>query len=248
MPVKKPVRKRGALFRWAIAGSIIAHLLLLAALVYIPYRIYYSNAPEEKTASRATPTGGGAPAHTTPVPAGAIGPELRTPEEQMDLEFQDRVREAIEDARKTPAANRVADLKATGDQLTAISSDESVDEIAAKFKQMNKTPDRATQPADKPVDGPFDFDTAQIHDVARSGDAQSGYKYQATLLDAAGRTHAVEMSADEGEPIYETMQMVKQNPFMEKIYRQIMLPMLDQMVAEESKQAVDAPPAAAPAQ
>ena len=65
------------------------------------------------------------------------------------------------------------------------------------------------------------------------------------LLDAEGRTLEVEVSEQEGKPIYETMQRIKANPLLEQVYRQIVMPLLDQLMAGV-KQAQAAKPGAGP--
>jgi len=237
MPTSANKRPRNSRFRWAVAASALAHCGLLAAAIYVPYRIYNpppQSEPASDVAPAADPVAAGG-VNSTPVPAGVFGGSetLRTPEEELDRNFHKRLQESIETANKTPEGERKADLKASGETLAAISSEESIDEIADKFQQLNATPDRATEPAQKPVAGAFDFGTAQIHDVTRTGSKATGYQYQATLLDAAGRTHQTPMPAADGATMYDTMQMVKQNPLMEKVYRQIMMPMLDQMIQEK---------------
>ena len=60
----------------------------------------------------------------------------------------------------------------------------------------------------------------------------------------------IEVSEQEGEPIYETMQRIKANPLLEQVYRQIVMPLLDQLMAAvrqaEARQGGASGPAAAP--
>ncbi len=235
MQSKRPVSRKSR-FRLAIIASVIAHFVLLAALLYIPYRIFYppaagSPADAGKRASNKSYVARNVEKNTPP-PA-AVGPgRFESPEEAFDRNFEDRLSESIESARQRPEDEQRADLKASGETLAAISSEESIDEIAGKFKELNQTEDRAVTPAAEPVAGAFDYDTAQIHDVQRSGSA-GAYKYNATLLDAKGRTLAIPLENAEGESLYETMQMVKQNPLMEKVYRQILMSTLDKMIEKQ---------------
>ena len=43
----------------------------------------------------------------------------------------------------------------------------------------------------------------------------------------------VPLSEAEGEPIYSLMEKIKAHPFLERIYRQIAMPLLDQMVTAQ---------------
>ena len=72
-----------------------------------------------------------------------------------------------------------------------------------------------------------------------------GFRYVTVLLDAQGRTVETEVSQQEGEPVYELMQRIKANPLLEQVYRQIVMPLLDQLVAA-AKQAKTAPAAPKP--
>jgi hypothetical protein len=106
-----------------------------------------------------------------------------------------------------------------------------VDQIAASLKGWLGTSERATRPADEPVAGDFDFSTAQLHDVRRddSGDA---IRYTAILLDAAGRTTESELTPAEGESVYRVMQLMKDNPLLERVYRGVVLSLLDKLMGE----------------
>jgi hypothetical protein len=53
-------------------------------------------------------------------------------------------------------------------KLERLASEESVDEIAEKFHDWTSITSRAARPAADPVEGEFDFNTAQIHDVRRA--------------------------------------------------------------------------------
>jgi hypothetical protein len=102
--------------------------------------------------------------------------------------------------------------------------------MALKFRQWLGTGKRAEQPSDKPVEGEFDFGTAQLHDVRREQTPEAGYAYFAILVDAAGRRYESSMDPLEGESTYKTMQLVKANPLLEKVYRGIVMGVLDDLI------------------
>ena len=49
------------------------------------------------------------------------------------------------------------------------------------------------------------------------------------LLDAAGRTRETELTAAEGEQLYKTWELIKANPLLEKVYRGIVMQLLDKL-------------------
>jgi hypothetical protein len=120
---------------------------------------------------------------------------------------------------------RLSELEKQAARLEKIASEQSVDEIAVKVRDWMHTPERAGHPA-AAVDGEFDFDTAQIHEVLRTG-ASDRYTYHAVLVDAHGRTFKVEMTAAEGQRAYATLQSLKSFPLADKVYRQIAMPLID---------------------
>ena len=87
----------------------------------------------------------------------------------------------------------------------------------------------AQHPSEESVDGPFDFNTAQIYDVHRNATADGQWEYVSVLLDANGRTLEVTMDAADGESVYRTMQTLNANPLAAQLYRQITMPLLDKL-------------------
>ncbi len=122
-------------------------------------------------------------------------------------------------------------LEELSDRLAGVSTKESVDQIAASLKGWLGTGERATRPADEPVAGEFDFSTAQLHDVRRD-DSGGAIRYTAILLDAAGRTTESELTPAEGESVYRVMQLMKDNPLLERVYRGVVLSLLDKLMGE----------------
>jgi hypothetical protein len=54
-------------------------------------------------------------------------------------------------------------------------------------------------------------------------------------LDAQGRTVEVEMGQSDGERMYVTMERIKANPLLERVYRQIVMPVIDQLLTAAKK-------------
>jgi len=114
--------------------------------------------------------------------------------------------------------------------LERISSAESLDEMADRFHGWLGLSPRAAQPDATATGGAFDLDTAQVHDITRHVDEHGTVTFRLVLLDAQGRTTALELSEEEGRTVYKLMQRLKANPLLEKLYRRIAMPLLDRLV------------------
>jgi hypothetical protein len=144
--------------------------------------------------------------------------------------LEERLRQAIEDAEAKSAEENLERLKTLTGQLNEVSTEESVADITAQLGKLLGASPRASEPAKEPVAGEFEIDTAQLHDVRREELADGTFKYTAILIDAAGRTQETELSAAEGESAYRTFELIKQNPLLERVYRGIVMSLLDKML------------------
>ncbi len=141
-----------------------------------------------------------------------------------------RVDQSIADARKLDAPEQLERLRGLTDELNEVSTPESLDQLTDQLQTFLGTKRRATQPAEKPVEGPFDTNTAQVHDVRRLERDDGTYRYVIVLLDSAGRQMETELTDAEGEQLYKTFELIKQNPLLEKVYRQVVMSLLDKML------------------
>lgn len=139
-----------------------------------------------------------------------------------------RVLQAIaEEAIQSPD-DQFARLEALTGKLNQTASEESVDELKAKFQKWLATEDRATAPVEG-AKGDFDFDTAQLHDVERVENPAGGFTYTSILIDSAGRQMPAPLSPEEGENLYRVMQLIKGNPLLERVYRGIVMSLIDRL-------------------
>ena len=60
------------------------------------------------------------------------------------------------------------------------------------------------------------------------------------LVDASGRTYEIEMTEEEGEQAYRTMETLSKYPLANKVYRQIAMPLIDQALAKRKTPSPDA--------
>jgi len=144
------------------------------------------------------------------------------------------VMQAIAAAEARTEDENLKRLESLSDSLTATSSAESIDQLTTSLRRWLGTEERATRPADEPVAGEFDLQTAQLHDVVRD-DSSGEIRYTAVLLDAAGRTMESPLTEAEGESVYRVMQLMKDNPLLERVYRGVVLSFLDKLLRQQSQ-------------
>ena len=143
---------------------------------------------------------------------------------------RDRIQESVDQARQRSDEENLDHLERMGKRLDEVSSQQSIDRMAGVLQRMLGTKPRADQPVEEPIGGVFDFDTAQFHDVRREATTNGGWRYVCTLIDAEGGVFEVDMNAEDGQRVYETMQRIRQNPLLEQVYRKIAMPLFDQML------------------
>ena len=216
---RKPYR------RAALIVSLAFHVLLIVALAFW----YVNRQPQESE----TPI-----AQREPVATSASDERTQTPQRERSPDVTsnqvnntlDRMQQEFE---SKPEEEQLTALEEKASELEKLASEESVDEISEKFHKWSNTSKRASAPAEEPVDGEFDFDTAQLHDVTKRDLEDGSVKYLTVLVDAHGRTMDVEMTAEEGETAYRTMQTLKRFPLANQVYRQIAMPLIDQAIASQ---------------
>lgn len=111
-----------------------------------------------------------------------------------------------------------------------VSSTQAVDDINARLGQVLQIEQRADRPAEGPVAGEFDFATAQLHDVHKRTDEEGRVTYWAVLVDSAGRQFESPMADSEGETAFRTMNLIKTNPLLERVYRGVVMSMMDKVL------------------
>lgn len=153
------------------------------------------------------------------------------PGDVTDQMLRKRLDEVIEESESTSDEENLDRLAELTDRLTRVSSEGSIDAMASAVGALMGTAKRAEQPAEEPVAGAFDFGTSQFHDIKRYPKEGGGWCYVAVLLDAEGRVKEVEMEEEEAEVAYLTLERIKNNPLLSKVYRQMAMPLFDQLLA-----------------
>ena len=103
--------------------------------------------------------------------------------------------------------------------------------MAGSLQQLDRDETAGSAAGGAAGRGEFDHDTAELHDVQP---AAAGSRWLAlprcALLDAEGRTLEVDVDPAAGEQLYVTLEKIKANPLLEQVYRQIAMPLFDQLL------------------
>ncbi len=206
--------------RWGVIASVVFHaVVLVLLLIYRPWRS--GDSAEDKT-----PAASGTSAITA---KGPPPPETERLVRSVD-QVEPRLNDVIEETRQRTDQENVDELTRQIQRLDSISSQESVQQLAARFQQWLGTKPRAQRPAETPIDGEFDVSTAQLYEVQRHGNPDGSWTYTCVLLDAEGRTVETNLDAQQGQRTYELMQTLEDSPLAQQVYRQIALPLLDKLL------------------
>ncbi|MEZ5944537.1 MAG: hypothetical protein R3C18_24375 [Planctomycetaceae bacterium] len=138
-----------------------------------------------------------------------------------------------QEAESQTPEEMVADLKKLGSQLESVASPESVDQTTSVLQatlgvKPAAVPDESADPAE------FDPDSAQLFDVSRAENDAGEFVYTAILVDRNGVQSELELTAEEGEQLYKTFQLMKQFPLLEKVYRNVAAGLIDQILEQDS--------------
>lgn len=143
------------------------------------------------------------------------------------------IRRQMEQAQQRGDQDNFDRLKQLSADLRRNSTTKTVDEMAEFFGGV--VGNRATEPDLKKTDQEFDVSTAQMHDIRKTNDEQGTVRYILVMVDAQGVAREVEIDSENGQRLYKTMQLIKSNPLLEKVYRKILMSILDQVLKDPSQ-------------
>ena len=214
--------------RLAIVVSILFHIALLTLLFcwYLPRSTTTQVKPNSVAAAKSVgPQSADAPQTRVRPPA----PAPYIPPEQIEASIQSQ----IEQVKRLSDDAKLTELEKNLRRLESITTEASVQEITTTIaNSLGLEP--GPEPSEQQSSQPFDHDTAQLHDVLRNRSDSGSWEYEFVMVDAAGRTQTVPMTAAEGEPVYEAFDKMKQYPMAAGIYRQLVMPMIQKLI-EASK-------------
>ena len=165
------------------------------------------------------------PADVLPSAGDAPGPSI--------AEYVERQIEQVQ--RETEAADTDDSLKRLqqlSGQLQQASNAESLKQLSGQLNRWLGNSSRASAPPTEKPEGPFDYGTAQLHDVLRSETDAGPFEYRSVLIDSAGRTLEVPISEEEGARLYRIWELIKKNPLLETVYRQVVMGLLDSLTKD----------------
>ncbi len=225
LPADNSPRSGWTFTRIAIAGSVLVN----AGIILWLGLWWFSAHSENKTTPEPPVEGTVAPPEPEVVPLPGEK-AADTVNRVLDQQFQQAQRVSDQENMKT--------LQTQSEKLSKVSSEESIDQLTPHFHQWLKTEKRETKPkkgtpmiTERTITADnFDINTAQFYDVKRHKTKAGKIQYRAILLDAQGRTLGIDMPTEDGKKIYQLMQQMKSNPLMDKIYRQIVMPLLDKQL------------------
>jgi len=237
---------------WGLTASVLLHATLLAVMVFGTVRSWLDERPLRAIEASATYARRGDQDNRTSATV------VIHEDDPAPANFQQQFAASLAATEQLSEAQRIESLDSATSRLDRISSEASLDDVANRLQSWLGLAPRAAQPAavsvptknetpenvaavDASVDpsrpaateSKFDFETAQLHDVKRVVEPDRRPQYFCVLLDASGQTIEVPLEESEGEPIYSLMEKIKAHPLLEKIYRQLAMPLLDQMVKAE---------------
>jgi hypothetical protein len=131
--------------------------------------------------------------------------------------------------QRTPDEN-LNQLSELGEKLQTSSSSQGVEEVSGTLNRLLGSKSRATEPIANAPAGDFDYSSGQLHDVRKIENPDGSVAYMAIMLDAAGRTTELPLTGSEAEQAYRTMQLVKSNPLLERVYRSVVMGIIDKML------------------
>lgn len=140
------------------------------------------------------------------------------------------IKQQIAQAEARGDQENIERLKRLTEELNRSSSTKSVEEMSEYFGGIFGK--RASAPVETAQREEFDVSTAQVHEVRRESDGGSGFTYTLVMVDAEGVTREIDIDAENGERLYKTMKLIKSNPLLERIYRGILMGILDQVLGE----------------
>ncbi|MFG0263319.1 MAG: PepSY domain-containing protein [Novipirellula sp. JB048] len=213
------------LARRAVVISVAVHVVAATALLcwYLPIRMESG------------------PAQTVPNPPALAGAAEPPPPDRpsaasraVSEQIQKSLDQQITRQQTQPPATMLDELEQNLSRLERGSSPASLEQMTNKITQsMGLDRDQySTKTAIPP--GMIDFDSAQIEDVSRRKDDRGEWEYEVILVDSQGRTSRTQVDASEGAVLYDTFEKIKRFPMAEGIYRQIVMPLMQKMIAGQA--------------
>lgn len=151
---------------------------------------------------------------------------------QQRSELLRDIREQMKLAQQRGDQDSFERLKQLSADLRRNSTKKTVDEMSEFFGGVFGQ--RASAPDPRRTNEEFDVSTAQMHDISKLSDELGEVRYVLIMVDAKGVAREVQIDNENGQRLYKTMELIKSNPLLEKVYRNILMGILDQVLKEQS--------------
>ena len=222
----KVAAKPASPYRRAIVLSVVAHVVLFIGLLFWYLPDVGKQEQPGKTVASSSPASSATRESPRPEPAD-IGDEVTSEEIEKSVESQ------VDRYSKVPDEKKLSELEKNLKRLDSIATEESVAEVTTTIATTLGLDTEQYAEKSKPVEGEFDLDTAQLKDVTRSQDKNGRWQYESVLVDSEGRERTVPMASAEGETVYQAFEQMKKFPLAQGIYRSVVMPMVQKMMAAQ---------------
>ena len=217
---KRPVVPLIRRYRRAVIASVIFHVGLLLALLYLYHPSHQSAAKSSRLAD--------AQRKLEVLPA-----ENRSSVPSQDAHAE-RIRTSInsqiEASSQLPTEQKLDELDDRLKRLSDSAESKDIEQITKTIADVMGLNRNQYQDRTPPAEGSFDANSVQLRDVKRTQDEAGKWLYQALMVDATGRIETVPLSEAEGQTAFESFEKLKQYPIADSIYRQLVMPMIQQVL------------------
>lgn len=221
---------QGSLRAVAIRASVVFHiaLILMLACWYLPS---LRTQPAIAKGDRSADVASSDTAKPTAIPTIPPAAEANVPDEEIKASLNSQIQAVGQqtDQRKLKELDigmerlqRVVKPESVGDLVESVGRSVGVDTTM----YADKAPVQGTQ---------FNPNTAQLTGVERKKADDGRWTYEALLVDTNGNRSTVPMPAGEGAAAYDAFEKIKSMPMAGALYQQLVMPMLQQLVAPENQ-------------
>ncbi|MEK6236898.1 MAG: hypothetical protein N2C14_19490 [Planctomycetales bacterium] len=241
LDASKPSSGRNRKWKVGFVLSALVHVAIIALLVWLPYQYLMMTGGDSKDQKKPTETASAAsPGKDSPSDAAAKS----NPKEPTKEVIQDKFQEFQEKLDELDEEQKIDQLERSTKALNKLSTPESADEIAQTLEKQlgfEAQPAEPIQPRKQDENGRsgaslINMQQSQIHSVSRVRDGQGKWQYVAVLMDSKGNAMDVPIPDDAtGESLYRIFQTIEANPLLGQVYRQSVIPLMNQMLAAQAK-------------
>lgn len=247
-----PSNRTRRMLLWSLATSLLIHSTLVPTVLIGMFTVMAPiPAGSSETALIETRIADGrdverhpAASQEGPLDIPAIAADPDTGESLPDSVLAHLLKERIDrQSRSANGKSSEAELREMAVRLQTISNERNVSAMAERIgaalgiSGASPAPPVAAEPSLE-----FDHKSAQIQDVTSSTNADGQTQYVALMIDSQGVRMEVMLDDKDGRELIRLFQLMRDFPLLEKVYRSVVMGVLDRMLQE----APSAPPEQSP--